>query len=463
MTRQSAIDKALSALTSGAFRQDLARRVAIATVSKNAPIEVLEKYLRDELIAPLTAMGFSCRLLSHAKARGPFLFAERIESPDAVTVLGYGHADVVPGLDEGWDEGLSPWVLTERDGRWYGRGAADSKGQHSVNLAAMASVLAARGALGFNAKWLFECGEELGSPGLRAVVEDNAELLAADVFIASDGPRLSLDKPTIFLGARGMMNIDLTIEARKSAYHSGNWGGLLSNPGIMLAHAIASIVSQTGQIQIPALVPDAILPSVRAPLRDCVVETGPGDPKIDAWWGEPGLTAAEKVFGWCSFETLAFECGEPKAPVNAIPPRAWARCQLRFTVDIDRDGVIDAIRAHLEKQGLGIVRVTPTGDEVMRATRLDPNDAWVRWAAQSIADSMSARPAILPNIGGSLPNDIFAEVLRLPTIWVPHSYPGCLQHAPNEHLPISIVREGLAIMAGLYWDLGEINRAPPAS
>jgi hypothetical protein len=99
----------------------------------------------------------------------------------------------------------------------------------------------------------------------------------------------------------------------------------------------------------------------------------------------------------------------------------------------------------------------------MRATRLDPNDAWVRWAAQSIADSMSARPAILPNIGGSLPNDIFAEVLRLPTIWVPHSYPGCLQHAPNEHLPISIVREGLAIMAGLYWDLGEINRAPPAS
>ena len=65
------------------------------------------------------------------------------------------------------------------------------------------------------------------------------------------------------------------------------------------------------------------------------------------------------------------------------------------------------------------------------------------------------RPAILPNLGGSLPNDVFAETLGLPTVWVPHSYPGCSQHAPNEHLPLEIVGEGLAIMAGLYFDLGE--------
>ena len=64
-------------------------------------------------------------------------------------------------------------------------------------------------------------------------------------------------------------------------------------------------------------------------------------------------------------------------------------------------------------------------------------------------------PAILPNIGGSLPNDVFVDVLGLPTLWIPHSYPGCLQHASNEHIPISIVEEGLRMMAGLYWDLGE--------
>jgi acetylornithine deacetylase/succinyl-diaminopimelate desuccinylase-like protein len=458
MTRPAAIEKAQSVLASGGFREGLARRVAIRTVSKNADVEALNKYLHEELIAPLEAMGFSCRLLTHAAAPAPFLYAERIESAEAVTVLGYGHIDVVPGLDAGWDAGLSPWTLTERDGRWYGRGAADSKGQHSINLAAMASVLEARGALGFNAKWLFECGEELGSPGLRAFVEDNAALLAADILIASDGPRLAIDKPTIFLGARGLLNLDLTVEARRSGYHSGNWGGLLSNPGIILAHAIAAIVGPTGQIRIPELKPAAIPPAVRAALRDCAVEETPDGPKIDAWWGEPGLSAAEKIYGWSSFETLAFECGDPKAPVNAIPPRAWARCQLRFTVDVDPAKVIGAIRARLDREDLGMVSVALAPDEIMRPTRLDPDDAWVRFAAQSMEQSMGARPAVLPNIGGSLPNDIFVEVLNLPTVWVPHSYPGCLQHAPNEHIPISIVREGLTIMAGLFWDLGQ----PPA-
>ena len=91
----------------------------------------------------------------------------------------------------------------------------------------------------------------------------------------------------------------------------------------------------------------------------------------------------------------------------------------------------------------------------MRATRLDPDHPWARWAAASIDARPRRAPAILPNIGGSLPNDIFSEVLGLPTIWVPHSYPGCSQHAPNEHLPLAIAREGLQIMAGLYWDLGE--------
>ena len=76
------------------------------------------------------------------------------------------------------------------------------------------------------------------------------------------------------------------------------------------------------------------------------------------------------------------------------------------------------------------------------------------------AHDREAKPAILPNLGGSLPNDIFAEILGLPTVWVPHSYPGCSQHAPNEHLPVAIAREGLALMAGLYWDLGEPGVPP---
>ncbi len=89
------------------------------------------------------------------------------------------------------------------------------------------------------------------------------------------------------------------------------------------------------------------------------------------------------------------------------------------------------------------------------ATRLDPDHPWVRWAADSIARTTGAKPAILPNIGGSLPNECFADTLALPTIWVPHSYAGCSQHAPDEHVLAPILREGLQMMTGLYWDLAE--------
>jgi len=92
--------------------------------------------------------------------------------------------------------------------------------------------------------------------------------------------------------------------------------------------------------------------------------------------------------------------------------------------------------------------------EPMAATRLDPENPWVRWASASIASTTGVPPAILPNLGGSLPNDCFAEVLGLPTIWVPHSYPACSQHAPNEHMLERVAREGLQIMTGLFWDLG---------
>jgi acetylornithine deacetylase/succinyl-diaminopimelate desuccinylase-like protein len=456
MTRAEAIARADAYFASGGFRETLARRIALPTESQNpdrAP--ELAAYLDKELQPAFQSMGFKCRTLTHPKARAPFLFAERIEDPSLPTVLGYGHGDVIRGLDAEWHEGLSPWTLTESNGRWYGRGIADNKGQHTVNMEAMRSVLETRGKLGFNAKFLVEMGEETGSPGLREVCEANRDLFKADLLIASDGPRLRAERPTLFLGARGGLNFDMTIEAREGGHHSGNWGGLLSNPGIQLAHAIASIVSPTGQIRIPAWVPKEMPESVRRVLADCEVDGGADGPAIEPDWGEPGLTPAEQVYGWCSFEVLAFKTGNPETPVNAIPPRAWARCQLRFVVGVDPDELLPALRRHLDRHGFPMVRLSLTRETMFKATRLDPDDPWVRWAVDSLEKTAGQKPAILPNLGGSLPNDIFTDVLGLRTIWVPHSYPSCSQHAPNEHLPPELLRQGLNLMAGLYWDLGD--------
>jgi acetylornithine deacetylase/succinyl-diaminopimelate desuccinylase-like protein len=455
MGRSGAIARADRHFDSGTFRETLARRIAIPTESQNPDRQpILAEYLEREIRPAFEAMGFECRLLTDEKAAAPFLFAQRIEDPSAPTVLGYGHGDVIRGLEREWKEGLSPWTLTERDGRWYGRGIADNKGQHTVNLQSMANVIAERGRLGFNAKYLIEMGEETGSRGLREVCASHRELMAADLLIASDGPRLRADRATLFLGSRGSLNFDLTIDARAGGHHSGNWGGLISNPGIQLAHAIASITSPTGQIRLPEWVPSELPASVRRALADCEVDGGEDGPEVEPGWGEPGLSPAERVFGWCSFEVLAFRTGNPDLPVNAIPPRAWARCQLRFVVGIDTAQILPALRRHLERHGFGMVRVEATPEEMFRATRIDPDDPWVQWAAQSLERTTGAKPAILPNLGGSLPNDIFTDVLGLKTVWVPHSYPGCSQHAPNEHLPPALLREGMRVMTGLYWDLG---------
>jgi acetylornithine deacetylase/succinyl-diaminopimelate desuccinylase-like protein len=458
MTRQAALQRATSVFEDGSFKENLRRRIERPTESQNpARASELQAYLTQDLKPALEAMGFQCQLIEHPKAKAPFLFAQRLESADLPTVLGYGHGDVIRGLETEWREGVSPWTLTELEGRWYGRGIADNKGQHSVNLQAMACVLAERGHLGFNAKFIIEMGEETGSPGLKEVCAEHAELLKADLLIASDGPRLRADRPTIFLGSRGCINFDLSIESRAGAHHSGNWGGLISNPGIQLAHAIASLVSDQGEIKVPEWRPNALPDAVRRVLADCEVDGGANGPTIEPEWGEPGLSPAERVFGWCSFEVLAFKTGNPENPVNAIPPRAKATCQLRFVVGIDSSDILDALRRHLDQHGFGYVKIAAARDEIFKATRIDPDDAWVSWAAKSLQTTTQKKPAILPNLGGSLPNDIFTDVLGLKTIWVPHSYPGCSQHAPNEHLPPELLKEALQVMTGLYWDLGSTD------
>ena len=458
MTRAASIAEAFAYFDSKTFHVDLARRVAIATESQNPDRALeLDAYLASELTPSLEMLGFACRVYKNPKKGGPFLIATRIEGADLPTLLSYGHGDVIRGLDAQWRAGLAPWTLIEEGEKLFGRGTADNKGQHTINIGALKSVIKANGKLGFNMKLLIETGEETGSPGLNEFCAAHRDELRADVFIASDGPRVAPERPTIFLGSRGVMNFDLSIDLRPGAHHSGNWGGLIADPGILLAHAIASVTDHRGAIRVPEWRPAPIAESVKKALADCEPGGGGDAPGIDRDWGEPGLTPAERVFGWSSFSVLAMKVGNPEFPVNAIAGKAWARCQLRFVVGIDPDDVVPALQRHMVREGHRQIAVTPAREEPMHATRLDPDSKWVRWAVASIERTTGMRPAILPNLGGSLPNEVFADTLGLPTIWIPHSYSACSQHAPNEHMLGSIAREGLGIMAGIFWDLGEVE------
>ncbi|HEY5900499.1 MAG TPA: M20/M25/M40 family metallo-hydrolase, partial [Burkholderiales bacterium] len=350
MSRAAAIAAAEKYFDSGAFLRDLGRRVAIPTESQNPQRQAeLHTYLESEMSESLAKMGMASRVFPNPRGKGgPFLIAELIEDPKRPTVLLYGHGDVIRGQEEQWRAGIGPWEVKQEGERIYGRGTADNKGQHTINLAAIETVLRTRGKLGFNLKVLLETGEETGSPGLREFCEQNRKALAADVLIASDGPRLQPGRATMFLGSRGAMNFILTVDLRKGAHHSGNWGGVLANPGILLAQAIASITDARGSIRVPEWRPTTLTPSVRAALADLEIDGGEDAPPIDRDWGEPGLTPAERVFGWCSFEVLAYVTGNPDKPVNAIPPRASATCQLRYVVGIKPEDILPALRRHLD-------------------------------------------------------------------------------------------------------------------
>ncbi|OPX38859.1 MAG: hypothetical protein B1H12_01315 [Desulfobacteraceae bacterium 4484_190.2] len=456
MNRETAIAKAEAYFNNGFFFKDLARRVAYPTESQNKDrVSELRDYLEKEIWPYLDKMGFTCRIVKNpVNQRLPFLIAQRIEGETLPTVLTYGHGDTVWGMEGSWRPGLEPWRLIKKGDRWYGRGTVDNKGQHTINLAALNLLLREQGKLGFNVKVLIEIGEEMGSPGLHEICTQEKDALRADVLIASDGPRIDPYKPTIFGGSRGVFNFDISLNLREGEHHSGNWGGLLANPGIILAHAISSMVDSRGKILVEALRPDGISEPIQKALAELEV-TGAQGPDIDSDWGEPGLSLAEKVYGWNTLDVLALECGTPANPVHAIPSSAWARCHIRFVAGSHPQGFIAAVRKHLDEHGFEQIQITEIRNNNGMATRVSPDNPWVKWAIGSFEKTTDKKTAFLPNLGGTLPNDAFSDILSLPTIWVPHSYGGCSQHAPNEHLLAPIAREGLRLMTGLFWDLAE--------
>ncbi len=474
MDREKAINRVENFFEDNSFFNLLSDWVALDTGSrKDDRKPQMLAYLEKKIGPYLETMDFNCRIVENpTEPCAPFLIARRVEDETLPFVLIYGHGDTVPTMEGAWKQGLLPLKLTKGNDKdndqdqnqdqdkWYGRGAADNKGQHAVNFAALDCVIKERGSLGFNVIALIETGEESGSPGLHKICEQEKKSLKADVLIASDGPRIDPEVPTIFGGSRAVFNFDLIINLREGGHHSGNWGGLLANPGIILSHALSCLVDDKGKILVEALRPESIKPSIKKAI-DKLRITGKDGPKIDPQWGEPGLTGPQKVYGWNTLEVLAFKCGDPDQPVNAIPPRAWARCHIRFVADFNPDTFIPAIREHLDSHGFSMVDIQPLPNNYGLATRMDPDNPWVQFVTSSFDSTLNKlnkpdkKVSFLPNLGGTLPNDAFSHVIGMPTIWVPHSYGGCNQHAPNEHVSGKIIKEGLQLMTGLFWDLAE--------
>ncbi|HEY8610233.1 MAG TPA: M20/M25/M40 family metallo-hydrolase [Roseomonas sp.] len=463
-SREGAIARAERCFDEGGYIDALRRLVAVRTESQRPDaMPELRRYCTETIPALLDGMGFACAVVENPKPGfGPVMLATRIEDPSRPTVLIYGHGDVVHGQSGRWSEGLDPWSVVERGEHWYGRGVVDNKGQHLIAIEALRAVIAERGCLGFNAKIFIETGEEVGSPGLREILAAEPGRFAADLFIGLDGPRQARAVPELRLGARGGVAFDLVVKLREHAAHSGHWGGVLADPGFILSHALSSIVTREGRILVDGWTPKKIPDAVRRACAGLVFEDIPGLPEPDAGWGEPDLSKAERIFAWTSVIILAAITGHPDAPTNAVQPEARARLQVRHTVDVDGAGIVPALRRHLDARGLEQVQVIPVAErDSFPAGRTDPDDPWVVSIAASLARTAGHAPNMVHNSSGGNPTEVFLTGLGTPVIWIPNGYAGSNQHAPDEHGLPAMLRDGLRLMAGVWWDLGSAS-APQA-
>ncbi len=185
------------------------------------------------------------------------------------------------------------------------------------------------------------------------------------------------------MGSRGVFNFTMRLESHAGGHHSGNWGGLLTNPGVVMAHALASMVDRHGKILVEGWRNTHIPNSVRAAIAKLEVGGGDNAPEINPNWGEPDMTLAERVFASNTFEVRAFETGNPQSPANAIPPSAVVFGHLRYVVGTEVSQLMPLLRAHLDKHGFGDITITSERDP-MYATRLDPDHPWAKWALESL-------------------------------------------------------------------------------
>jgi acetylornithine deacetylase/succinyl-diaminopimelate desuccinylase-like protein len=174
-------------------------------------------------------------------------------------------------------------------------------------------------------------------------------------------------------------------------------------------------------------------PAVREAARSVIAEDLPGAPVPDLGWGEPNMSRTEKIYAWTSAVVLASISGQPESPVNAVGGTARARIQVRHTVDVASENVVPALRAHLDANGFHNVAIEPIVErDLFPASRTDPSEPWVQRVAASMERTAGHAPNIIPNIGASGPSEYFRRTLGTPIMWIPHSYPGCGQHGPDE-------------------------------
>jgi acetylornithine deacetylase/succinyl-diaminopimelate desuccinylase-like protein len=373
-----------------------------------------------------------------------------VAGPDgAPTVLLYAHYDVQPPLDDdAWR--TPPFELTERDGRWYGRGTADCKGNILMHLTALRALreLDPGGDAPFpvTVRLVVEGSEEQGTGGLEAHVEANPATFAADVIVVADTGNAEVGVPTVTTTLRGLANVVVTVQALAGEVHSGMFGGPAPDALAALVRMLSSLRDERGNTTIDGLDATAGWTGVPYPVEqfrkdagvlDDVELLGDGD-VADLVWARPAVTV------------LGIDCPPVVGSAAAIQARAAARLNLRVPPGQDAKAAQQALITHLTSAAPWGVRVTvePEAEgQPFRASTAGP-------AYTTLAGAMSdayGHDMASAGQGGSIPLcNVFADTYPgAEIVLLGVEEPACLIHAPNESVHPSEI-ENMAVVEALF-------------
>jgi len=394
-----------------------------------------------------------------ATAKHPLVYADWLHAPGKPTVLCYGHYDVQP------PDPLELWVSppfepTIRDGNIYARGSADDKGQFYMHVKAVETLRAINGNLPVNVKFLIEGEEEVGGESIAKYVAANPEKLKADVALVSDTALYAEGVPTLCIGLRGLVYIEVETSGAMRDLHSGLYGGAAPNAVFGLIELLSRVKGSNGVVRIPGFYDDVEPP---APAEKESWERLPFRPKdflkkevgSTRLTGESKYTILERIWARPTFEVHGIAGGFTGAGAKTvIPAKATAKVSIRLVPKQDPEKIIGAFRKFVEKntpKGIQTeVRVLSGGPAVM----VNPDHPAIQVAAKAFSDILG-KPTVFIRSGGSIPivGD-FATHLKIPTVLMGFGLPDDGLHSPNEKYKVENYYQGIMTIAHFLDEYG---------
>jgi acetylornithine deacetylase/succinyl-diaminopimelate desuccinylase-like protein len=393
----------------------------------------------------------------------PYAYGEWLGAPGKPTVFLYAHHDVQPINYEG-DWQSPPWTLTPRDGRLFGRGAADDKGAITTQLGAIAAFLKTRGSLPVNVKMLVEGEEEVGSRNLDTFFKEHRQRIGSDVIVVCDTENIDVGIPSVTYSLRGIVGVVVEVESAKMPVHSGMAGGALADAAIALNVLLARLYWKNGKIPIPGFYDEVrtLTPSERRTLKKL-----PGD---EAKWREdygvlPGVSFAnqknthiyEQTWRKPAVTVIAQEASSIKGASNQVLPKVAAVVSCRIVPDQDPDRVFEQLRDFLSKDPPWGVKVTVKPLGTVKWWMTDPNGPAFDAALKALKAGFGQKPVAI-GCGGSIGFvGPLADLLGgAPALLLGIEDPRSNAHAPNESLHEADFCKLMASLAHLFENLGNL-------